>query len=1015
LKADMTSSESRAASPTGSPAQEPLPASQIEPAIQEIGGAILEQVANRQAGVWQAEYWTDRMMGLGLRDEAFKVQLFRFVDVLPTLQTAEQMARHLDEYFAAEGTAGPALLQWAAGAAGRSSALAGLAGAAIRRNVLALARRFIVAETPEAALPILAEHWRAGRGATVDLLGEKAVNEREALAYQQSYLRLIDRYAREMASWGPNPRGGESEAPRVNISVKLSSLYARAKLVDVEGTVAALKERLRPILRAARERGVFVCLDMEMYVAKDVTLRVFRELMEEPEFADFPHAGVAMQAYLVNAYADLEAFIAWSRKTGRRFTMRLVRGAYWDFETVIARQEGWPCPVFEEKWRTDENFERCCRLLMANHEHVRPAIGSHNVRSLAMALALEQALDLPRESYEFQMLYGMGDPIKRTLGEMGYFVRQYAPVGELLPGMAYLVRRLLENTSNESFLRLRFFEGSDTETLLRPPAPPGPASAEPPLSAPVYVFQNEPKLDFSRAENREAIARAVARVAEGLPVRVEPLIEGEAPPAPEGQARLFHRVNPSHPDRVVGEVRMATIEEAERAVNAANAFAPTWGATPPEERAGILRRAGELIASRRHELCALMVHETGKTWPEADLDVVEAVDFLRYYALQMERLGAPRATQSLPGEDNWLHYGPRGVAVVIAPWNFPLAISTGMTSAALVTGNAVIYKPAEQSSVVGWTLVRLLHEAGIPPGALAFLPGYGEEVGRRLVSHPWVHLIAFTGSREVGLDIVETAARTLPGQTAVKKVIAEMGGKNAIIVDDDADLDEAVRGVLHSAFGYQGQKCSAASRVIALPEVHDRLMERLGAAIEDLRLGPAEDPATDLGPLIDADALEQVLRYIDLGKREARLVAQTARLPSEGFHAPPTLFANVPPKARIAQEEIFGPVVALLRAGSFEEALAIANGTPYGLTGGVYSRSPRHIEQAKREFRVGNLYINRAITGSVVERQPFGGLALSGVGSKAGGPDYLFQFLEPRTISENTLRQGFAPPACKGS
>jgi RHH-type proline utilization regulon transcriptional repressor/proline dehydrogenase/delta 1-pyrroline-5-carboxylate dehydrogenase len=844
----------------------------------------------------------------------------------------------------------------------------------------------------------------------VDLLGEKPVSEREALTYQQSYLRLIDDYARAAASWPPSARGGDSETPRANVSVKLSSLFARAKAVDADGTVSTLKERLRPILRAARERGVFICLDMEMFAAKDITLRVFRELMEEREFSDYSHAGIALQAYLLDAYADLEAFIAWCRQLGRRFTVRLVKGAYWDYETVIARQEGWPCPVFEEKWRTDESFERCCWLLMAHHGHVRPAIASHNVRSLATALALARALELPRERFELQMLYGMGDPIKRALEEMGYFVRQYAPVGELLPGMAYLVRRLLENTSNESFLRQRFFEGVDAQTLLRPPGPPSPASGETPLPFPARAFHNEPKLDFSRAQHREAMARALARSAESFPLRAEPLIEGRAPPARRGEAQLFRRANPSHPDLIVGEVRIASGDDVERAIEVANDFAPAWGATAPAERARILRRAGDVVVSRRHELCALMVHETGKTWPEADLDVVEAADFLRYYALQMERLAEPRITQPLPGEESRLWYGPRGVAAVIAPWNFPLAISMGMTSAALVAGNAVIYKPAKQSSLVGWTLVRLLHEAGIPAGALAFLPGHGEEVGRRLVSHPRVNLIAFTGSREVGLEIMETAARTLPGQTSVKKVIAEMGGKNAIIVDDDADLDEAVRGILQSAFGYQGQKCSAASRVIALAEVHDRLLERLSAAIEDLRLGPAEDPAFDLGPLIDAEALAKVLRYIEIGKREARLAAQNTRLPQEGYHAPPTLFVDVPPGARIAQQEIFGPVVAMLRAGDFQEALAIANGTPYGLTGGVYSRSPRHIEQAKREFRVGNLYINRAITGAVVERHPFGGLALSGIGSKAGGPDYLLQFLEPRTITENTLRQGFAPP-----
>jgi RHH-type proline utilization regulon transcriptional repressor/proline dehydrogenase/delta 1-pyrroline-5-carboxylate dehydrogenase len=351
------------------------------------------------------------------------------------------------------------------------------------------------------------------------------------------------------------------------------------------------------------------------------------------------------------------------------------------------------------------------------------------------------------------------------------------------------------------------------------------------------------------------------------------------------------------------------------------------------------------------------------------------------------------------------------VAVVIAPWNFPLAILTGMTAAALAAGNTVVMKPAEQSSVVAAKLMEVFQEAELPPGVVNYLPGRGEVVGAGLVAHPDVNLIAFTGSREVGVAIYAQASGWRPGQQGLRRVIAEMGGKNAIIIDADADLDEAVAGVVSSIFGYAGQKCSACSRVIVLQPVFDAFMTRLIDTARSVPVGPAEDPATVVGPVIDDESRRRILRYIEAGRREGKLVFQAdiGDLPQRGRFVPPTIFTGAAPQATIAQEEIFGPVVAVMAARDFEHALEIANGTPYALTGGLFSRDPAHIEAAKRRFAVGNLYINRGITGALVDRQPFGGFKMSGIGSKAGGPDYLLQFLEPRTITENTLRHGFAP------
>jgi RHH-type proline utilization regulon transcriptional repressor/proline dehydrogenase/delta 1-pyrroline-5-carboxylate dehydrogenase len=420
----------------------------------------------------------------------------------------------------------------------------------------------------------------------------------------------------------------------------------------------------------------------------------------------------------------------------------------------------------------------------------------------------------------------------------------------------------------------------------------------------------------------------------------------------------------------------------------------------------------KLICAERFEMAALQVFEVGKTWAEADADVAEAIDFCRYYAGEMRRIAS--TVYPVPGELNIHHYTARGIAVIVAPWNFPLAILCGMTAAALVAGNCAIMKPSEQSAVIGAWLARVFREAGVPCGAIQLLSGQGATVGAYLVQHPDVAVIAFTGSKEVGLKIWEAAGRTKPGQAHLKKVVCEMGGKNAIIVDTDADLDEAVPAILASAFGYQGQKCSAASRLIVLAPVYDRLLERLVDAASSLRMGSPEDPATMVGPVIDGEAFERIKGVIEAAKGYAALAYSATAPAGEGYYVGPAIFRDVPPDSPLAQEEIFGPVLAMIRARDLEEALKIANGTDFALTGGFFSRSPRNIELVKREFDVGNLYINRGITGALVGRHPFGGYRMSGGGTKAGGRDYLLNFLLPRVVTENLMRRGFVSPPADG-
>ena len=991
----------------------------FEQRVQATSASIFAAMAGEKPSRLSRDRLQGEMMEWAMADERLKVEMLRFVDVFPTLRTRAEIARHLREYFVQQGVAAPKALRWGVGLTGRHSPVAPLASAVVRRQMKGFARRFIAGRDAEDAIPALRALRREGTGFTLDVLGEATVSEAEAHAYQQSYLTLLDGLAAEAADWPAVAVVDESAwgaLPRVNLSLKITSLYSQIDPLDFEGSVAAVKDRLRPIFRKAIATGAALTLDLEQFRYRDLTFQVFTSLLDEEEFHGYHDAGVVLQAYLRDADRDLERVLGWARERGRVFSLRLVKGAYWDYETVIAAQEGWPVPVFTHKPDTDAMYEKLTRTMLSEPDHLRPAFASHNVRSLAVAIETVRELGLAQNAFEIQMLHGMGDPIKAAVRGMGLRLREYAPVGELIPGMAYLVRRLLENTANDSFLRQTFVEGAAVDELVRPPQTSADFGAEPrgwPVLAPTDPadpgpFRNQPHADFSRREQREAYVAAVAAVRERFGARYPLRIGGRDIET----ARTLDSVNPAAPDEVVGTVAYGGRAEAEAAVAAARAALPAWRDAAPAERAAVLFRAAELMREGTMELSALMTLEAGKTRREANGDVDEAVDFLEYYGREMLRLGTPRRMGHAPGEHNVYFYQPRGVALVIAPWNFPLAILTGMTSAALVAGDPVIVKPAGPTPVIAAHMVRLLEEAGAPPGTVNFLPSPGGEVGDFLVRHPGVDLIAFTGSMEVGLRIISQAAQN-PAD-GVKKVIAEMGGKNAIVVDADADLDLAVSEVVVSAFHYQGQKCSAASRVIVLEAAYDEFVRRLVQATRSLVVGPPEDPGTRVGPVITADARAKIEKYIEVGRREATLAVAVeppeGGWPGGGFFVAPHVFIDVRPDAVIAQEEIFGPVVAVMKAADLDEALAIANGVRYALTGGLISRSPATIEQVRREFRVGNLYINRGITGALVERQAFGGFKMSGVGSKAGGPDYLLQFLEPRVITENTMRRGFAPP-----
>ncbi|MGA8221524.1 MAG: L-glutamate gamma-semialdehyde dehydrogenase [Candidatus Acidiferrales bacterium] len=509
-------------------------------------------------------------------------------------------------------------------------------------------------------------------------------------------------------------------------------------------------------------------------------------------------------------------------------------------------------------------------------------------------------------------------------------------------------------------------------------------------------FQNEPFIDFSKPENRAAMEAALKQVKAMFGREYPLIIGGQKITTPE----KIKSTNPSHPADVIGIFQKATVEMANQAVEAAAKAFERWKRVPAEERVACAFRAADILRKRRFELDAWLAYEIGKTWPEADADIAELIDFCEYYGREMLRLAAPQKLTPMRGEKNYLKYIPLGVGVIIPPWNFAAAIMGGMTLAAIVAGNTAIVKPSSDSPTISALFIDILFEAGVPRDVVSFFTGPGGTAGEALVNHPKTRFIAFTGSKEAGLRISEQASKKQPGQVWIKRTVLEMGGKDAIVVDEEADLDAAVEGVALSAFGYQGQKCSACSRAIVSEKIYDKFLDKLVGRVKKMKVGSVEDPSNFMGPVINKSAMDSILDYIEVGKKEGRLLTGGKSPATDGYFIEPTVIADISPKARIFQEEIFGPVLAVTKAKNFDEALHMANDTEFGLAGAVYSQNPAKIERAAEEFHVGNLYMNRKCTGAMVGAHPFGGFNMSGTDSKSGGQDYLLLFLQAKTIAE---------------
>ncbi|MGK5090680.1 proline dehydrogenase family protein [Deltaproteobacteria bacterium TL4] len=983
-------------------------ASHIDNQILELGAKFQSQLSRKFHNLLNKDYWQELLMDWVMKDPDFKIDMFHFIDVLPVLKTNQQMAEHIEEYLLQKQRDLPGVIN-----VGLKAALGGVTGGlatrTVRKNIMDMSERFILSADVPGALSGLRRLHSKRMGFTVDILGEETVSDVETQAYQHKYFELIELLAKESASWREDDlidRNHLGPIPRANVSLKISALDPFLDSVDNAGAVGRLKEKIIPLLLHAKKHEVFVNFDLEQWEYHNITYDLLEEILAHPELRNWPHLGTVVQAYLTSSRKDLSRLLSLSRSRGTPLTVRLVKGAYWDYERVHAKQHGYVCPVYTSKAETDANYEQLSVMLLEHIEDLFPAFASHNLRSIFHAIVQAREKKIPQNAFEIQVLYGMADEERKTLRTMGNRVRVYTPVGDLLPGMAYLVRRLLENTANSSFLKQRHHDGLNLKTLLvRPNPSPGVGDSSKMIYGDIQSpFANTPQLDFTQPETSPQLQSAIEKLQKMLPYEVPVVIKGEK----RFSEDLWAHPSPNKTEWLCSKVSFATFNDVDEAIESAIQAWPEWRDKPLKQRAFLLEKLADKLQEDRFELAALQMFEVGKPWRDADADVVEAIDFCRYYARQALMELKPRKQGDMDGESNILFYEGRGPTAVIAPWNFPLALLCGMSVAALVAGNPVLLKPAEQSSAIAYEFFKRLLAVGFPKEVIHFLPGKGPVIGSYLVEHPEIVQIAFTGSKEVGLSIIKKAGITLENQYQVKKIVCEMGGKNAIIIDDDADLDLAVSGVLQSAFGYAGQKCSACSRVLVVGSAYTDFIYRLIEATRSLIVAPAYEPHCGLGPVVDQESYERLKQIIEKPIHNADLLYSGAFQPG-GFFIPATIYAVEDPLHPLMQEELFGPILTVCKTRTFEQALDLANNTEFALTGSVYSRLPSHLKLARRRFRVGNLYLNRGCTGALVDRQPFGGFGMSGIGTKAGGPGYLLNFSDPRCVTENTMRRGFTP------
>lgn len=995
----------------------------LEHRIRQIGRDIFARARRAEPSPLRLAWWQRQFLDWVMQDEGLKVQLFRFIEAMPQLRGPRAVAAHLRQYLRGERRNGhslPPLIDVATGYASDDSVHARAVALAARVGSMQMAGQFIAGATPAEAVSSILRLRRAGMTFTLDVLGETVLCSADADAFAALYLELIDALSESAPTWPANPlldAAPFGPLPRVNLSIKLSALSPKFDPLAAERVTEAILARLRPVLRRAREKGAFVNIDMEHYAVKDLTYDIFMRVMSETEFRDWEDVGIVNQAYLRDSERDLRRLIAWVRQRGTPITVRLVKGAYWDYETAQAVVRRWPIPVWTDKWRSDRHFERQAGVLLDNHEWTRPAFASHNVRSLAAALAMAEQKGVPPRTLEVQMLYGMGDPLKQAMIDRGQRVRIYTPFGELMPGMAYFIRRLLENTANEGFLRQSFSEHVPEDVLLAPPGPrpdrrrtplPSAHAYDPDEDEPMTPFLNEPDTDFTDARVRHHMADALRT----LP-RDERLPAFVAGRRCDGGA--WHECrNPALPAEVMTRVAVCTPEMVDDAVRAAHSTQPRWADESPGRRGAILTETAARLRQRRFEFAARLILEAGKTWRDADFEVSAAIDALEFHARQIERLTERPRLRHVPGENNEHHYVPRGVVAALGGPSRPLAMPAQMLAAALAAGNAVVLNAGLTAGGVAGRLFGLMLDAGLPPRVAHLMFG-DATVSTAMAGHPLVSVVACFGTEEESRWVAAAAhGAASPGGAACKRLLMQVKGVNSVIVDENTDLDEAVLGAMASGFTFAGQGPDACSRIVVVGAAYERLRSRLTAAAREFSVGPPEDPSYSMGPLVSDEALAaarraaqsvQAVGRVIVERRHDELIARTGGY----FFGPLVVEVASGCSGELNGMECAAAILMLIQAPTLDVAFEIAHdGGPAGV-GVFYSRSPENIQHMRRAFRGSALFINRRSSPGLVDRQPIGGARSASCAPPAGGTDFLRGFMDVRIVSENVMRHGLTP------
>ncbi|KAA9131845.1 bifunctional proline dehydrogenase/L-glutamate gamma-semialdehyde dehydrogenase PutA [Marinihelvus fidelis] len=871
---------------------------------------------------------------------------------------------------------------------------------AIRQAMRIMGHQYVMGRDIQSALERSRKKRNREYRYSFDMLGEAALTAADAERYLQAYRDAIRVVGAQ--------RGDEDIFAAPSVSVKLSALHPRYEFAQRERVLNELAPKLLSLAMLARERDVALTVDAEEANRLALALELFSGVLDDPGMKGWNGLGLAVQCYQKMSSAVFDYLADLARRSGHRIPVRLVKGAYWDTEIKHAQVEGHPgYPVFTRKANTDVSYIACARKVLADRQAFYPQFATHNAQTIATITELAG----DRLDYEFQRLHGMGEDLYgEVLGTTGYnhACRVYAPVGSHQDLLPYLVRRLLENGANTSFVNRLVDERLPIGQVAEDPvekAAANEAVAHPGIVLPRDLYgasrRNSAGVNLADRAARAQLATAIAEAAARDWVS-QPMLGGEASP---GNPVFRDCHDPSHPGRVVGRATDASAEDVDRALDIAREFAPTWDATPADDRADALDRAADLFEEHLPEFMALCAREAGKTVNDAVAEVREAVDFLRYYAHgAREQFSQPVQLPGPTGESNALSLHGRGVFACISPWNFPLAIFTGQVSAALAAGNAVIAKPAEQTPLVAARAVELLYQAGIPHAALQYLPGEGAVVGARLTRDDRVDGVAFTGSTETARLINRSLAAR---ESALATLVAETGGQNAMLVDSTALPEQVVKDVIGSAFLSAGQRCSALRVLFLQKDIADHVLDMLAGAMDELSIGDPALLSTDIGPVIDTDALAMLQAHAERMATEGRLVARAPLDPQlQGHFFAPCAF-EIDDINRLGRE-VFGPILHVVRyrARDLDQVVDAINGTGYGLTLGVHSRNEDTQARIASRVRVGNCYINRTMTGAVVGVQPFGGERLSGTGPKAGGPHYLARFATERTLTINTAAVG---------